>query len=132
MTKTGLIAVFGILYLLMHSHFAKASDCGDESQYHEVSKTELSQLIEKKQVFVVDVNSSSSFKEKHIPTAIHYGENKKNFAKMLPADKNALIVAYCGGVKCTAWESAAEAACKLGYKNVKHFKGGLSGWFAKS
>lgn len=133
MTKAGLFAVFGILYLLFHSHFSSADmGCDDESKYQDVSRAELSQLIEKKQAFVIDVNSKGSFKEKHIPTAIHYGENKKKLDSMLPKDKNALIVAYCGGPKCSAWENAAEAACKLGYKNVKHFKGGLSGWFSKS
>ena len=47
---------------------------------------------------------------------------------MLPADKNALIVAYCGGPKCGAWKKAAKAAAALGYTNIKHFSGGISGW----
>ena len=40
----------------------------------------------------------------------------------------ALIVVYCGGVKCSAWKMGCDAVCKLGYTNVKHFPEGLSGW----
>jgi rhodanese-related sulfurtransferase len=49
---------------------------------------------------------------------------------MLPADKNALVVAYCGGPACNAYKEGAKAAEELGYTNVKHFKGGISGWKA--
>lgn len=47
---------------------------------------------------------------------------------MLPKDKDALIVAYCGGPRCGAYASAAKAAEKLGYTNVKHLTAGISGW----
>jgi rhodanese-related sulfurtransferase len=105
-----------------------AADCSNDSNYTEITQTELTQLIEAKQAFVVDVNSKESFATKHIPTAIHFGSNSKTFAQALPKDKNALIVAYCGGPMCSAWKQAAEAACKLGYTQVKHFKPGISGW----
>ena len=38
------------------------------------------------------------------------------------------MVAYCGGPKCGAYQAAAKAAKELGYKNVKHFSAGISGW----
>jgi rhodanese-related sulfurtransferase len=47
---------------------------------------------------------------------------------VLPADKAALVVAYCGSPKCGAYKKAANAAVQLGYTNVKHFSGGISGW----
>lgn len=111
---------------------AAAANCDDDSRYTEVSKQELKSLIEKKSVFVVDVNGEETFEEKHIPGAVHYGSNRKNFAKVLPSSKDSLIVAYCGGPKCTAWKRAAKEACKLGYENVRHYKGGLKGWFENS
>lgn len=46
----------------------------------------------------------------------------------MPKDKHALIVAYCGGPQCQAYQSAAKAAQKLGYTNVKHLTAGISGW----
>jgi rhodanese-related sulfurtransferase len=47
---------------------------------------------------------------------------------VLPADKGALVVAYCGSPSCGAYAQAAAAAVKLGYTNVRHYPGGLSGW----
>ena len=53
---------------------------------------------------------------------------KASDAGLLPKDKGALIVAYCGGPKCNAYKAAAKAAEKLGYTNVKQFGAGISGW----
>jgi rhodanese-related sulfurtransferase len=103
------------------------AQCKSEEHYPLITKAELQKAIDAKTAFIVDVNSSESFKEHHVPTAIHFGSTK-NFAKALPADKNEMIVAYCGGPQCTAWKKAAEQACKLGYTNIHHFKDGISGW----
>ena len=107
------------------------SDCSDVSKFGEVTKSELKSLVEKKAVTVIDVNSEQSYAKDHVPTAIHYFAVKNDFVKALPSDKNALIVAYCGGVTCSAWHKAAKAACKAGYNNVKHYKGGIKGWMDK-
>ena len=108
------------------------SDCGDPSNYGEVTKSELKALVGKKAVTVIDVNSEESFAKNHVPTAIHFFAVKNDIVNALPTDKNTLIVAYCGGVKCNAWQKAAKAACKAGYNNVKHYKGGIKGWMDKS
>jgi rhodanese-related sulfurtransferase len=49
-------------------------------------------------------------------------------ASVLPKDKHALIVAYCGNPRCPAYRAAATAAKKLGYKNIKHLTAGIQGW----
>ena len=54
--------------------------------------------------------------------------NKTDLAAKRPADKGALVVAYCGSEHCSAYARAAEAAQTLGYTNVQHFKPGLAGW----
>ena len=79
-------------------------------------------------VTLLDANGSESYQAGHIPGAIDFEAQKKNLASVLPKDKNALIVAYCGGPQCKAYQSAAQAAEKLGYKNVKHLSAGISGW----
>lgn len=94
----------------------------------EVSLTELKTIVEKKSATIIDANSATSYETGHIPGAVHFGANEKDLGKVLPADKAAPIVAYCGGPLCTAWEDAAKSAIKLGYTNVKHFKGGLKTW----
>lgn len=81
-----------------------------------------------KSVTLLDANGSDSYKEGHIPGAIDFSATKSKLAKVLPKDKGALIVAYCGGPQCQAYQSAAKAAEKLGYTNVKHLTAGISGW----
>jgi rhodanese-related sulfurtransferase len=97
-------------------------------EYPDISIKDLKKAIAEKKVTVIDANGTESFESGHIPTAIDFESNSAKLAKVLPADKNALIVAYCGGPKCMAYKQAANAAEKLGYKNVKHLSAGISGW----
>src|SRR5512133_956043 len=96
--------------------------------YPEIDIKELKSAIEAKKVVLLDVNGTESWKEGHIPVAIDFTSNREKLASVLPKDKNALVVAYCGGPKCQAYEQAAKAAKNLGYKNVKHLVAGISGW----
>src|SRR6185436_9289566 len=98
------------------------------AEYPDISIKELKSAIESKKVFLVDVNGTESWQGGHIPGAINFEANSETFAKVLPQDKDALIVAYCGGPKCMAYQAAAKAAKKLGYTNVKHLSAGISGW----
>ncbi len=99
-----------------------------DAAHVEISLDDLKKAIDTKTVFLVDANSAKTYDKGHLPGAVSFAKNEKDFAKLLPQDKNALIVAYCGGPMCSAWEDAAESATKAGYTNIKHFKGGLKGW----
>ena len=81
-----------------------------------------------KKAVIIDVNGTESYQKGHVPGALNYDVIKENLAAKLPTDKNALVIAYCGGPKCMAYQQAAKAAAKLGYKNVKHMSAGISGW----
>ena len=94
----------------------------------DISVKELKTAIEKNKVTVIDVNGTDSYKEGHIPTAINFEEKSEELAKVLPKDKSALIVAYCGGPQCNAYQAAAKKAVAMGYTNVKHLSAGISGW----
>lgn len=97
-------------------------------EFADISIADLKKAIEEKKVTILDVNGSSSWKAGHVPTAIDFSAAKADLASKLPADKGALVVAYCGGPACSAYQSAAKAAEKLGYKNIKHLSAGISGW----
>ena len=97
-------------------------------EYPDISINELKSAIVHKQVTVIDVNGSDSYKEGHIPGAIDFQSVKSELAAKLPTDKSALVVAYCGGPTCGAYAAAAKAASELGYTNVKHLSAGISGW----
>ena len=99
-------------------------------EFPDISISDLKKAIADKKVTVIDVMGTGSYKAKHVPGAIDFAAVKADFAKSLPADKNALVVAYCGGPACKAYQAAANAAEKLGYKNIKHLSAGISGWVA--
>jgi rhodanese-related sulfurtransferase len=114
------------LLTLLAAVFCAASVQAGE--YPDISVAELKTAIEQKKVTVLDVNGSDAYKAGRIPGAIDYRAEKANIASKLPADKNALVVAYCGGPTCNAYAAAAKAAKELGYTNVKHLSAGISGW----
>ena len=97
-------------------------------EYPDISIKELQKAIDAGKVAVIDVNGAKSFARGHIPTAIDFSSNAKSLAKVLPKDKGTLVVSYCGGPGCRAYKRGAEAAEKLGYKNIKHLSAGISGW----
>ena len=76
------------------------------------------------------MNGAASYKAGHVPTAVDFATQGSSLASVLPADKGALVVAYCGGPQCSAYKAAANAASQLGYTNVKHLSAGISGWKA--
>jgi rhodanese-related sulfurtransferase len=98
--------------------------------FPEISITDLDKAITAKKATVIDVNGTDSWKQGRIPGAINFEAEKAKLATLLPKDKDALIVAYCGGPECGAYQAAAKAAKDLGYTNVKHLKAGISGWVA--
>jgi rhodanese-related sulfurtransferase len=97
-------------------------------QITDISQTELKAAIASKSATILDVNGSDSYRSGHIPGAIDFLAHRQEIAALLPADKGALVVAYCGDIHCTAYRAAAYAALDLGYTNVKHFAPGIKGW----
>lgn len=97
-------------------------------EFPDISITDLKKAIEEKKVAIIDVNGSDSYKEGHIAGAVDFESSKAKLAEALPKEKDALVVAYCGGPSCNAYKAAAKEAEKLGYTNVKHLSAGISGW----
>jgi rhodanese-related sulfurtransferase len=67
----------------------------------------------------------------HIPSAISlpdmYFDKEKD---KLPAEKDKLLVFYCGGFKCKLSHKSAKNAMAMGYTNVKVFAAGYPAWKA--
>jgi rhodanese-related sulfurtransferase len=94
----------------------------------DISIEELEQAIKDKRVAIIDVNGATSFQNGHIPGAINFAAGKDNLKDSLPSSKDTLVVAYCGGPSCRAYQRGIEAAAELGYINLKHLSAGISGW----
>ena len=114
--------ILAVLVAALSMTAAMAVDAPD------ISIPDLQVAIAAKTVTLLDANGTDSWQEGHIPGAIDFAAQKGDLAKVLPQDKGALIVAYCGGPKCGAYKAAAAAAAKLGYTNVKHLSAGIHGW----
>ena len=115
-------------FALVSTLFLAASLFANTGKVPDIAHADLQKAIAAKAVTVLDVNGSDSFKEGRIPGAIDYIANEKKLAALLPKDKKALIVAYCGNEYCTAYQAAASTAIALGYTNVKHYSPGIDGW----
>lgn len=94
---------------------------------------EMTQLVAKGQkqgsFSLYDSRPGIFFLAEHIEGAIsiYDAEFDKNLHK-LPKDKDRLLIFYCAGDTCRLSPSSASRAEKLGYKNIKVFKGGLPAW----
>ena len=91
-----------------------------------VTREELASMLQEKSVVVVDARDEEQFKAGHIEGAILMG------AQELPENKDAVLVFYCGSMKCPASSKAAKKAIELGYTNVLVYKGGWAEWNQKS
>ncbi|MDD3178782.1 MAG: rhodanese-like domain-containing protein [Opitutaceae bacterium] len=116
------LAVFSLSIAVALSAFANSAN------YPAISRDELKQAIAAGSVTLIDVNGSESYAEGHLPGAIDFAVSADKLATLLPADKNTLIVAYCGGPRCQAYRQGADAAARLGYRNIRHYADGISGW----
>jgi len=116
------------LFALLASLSLAAFAFGASAVITDISQPDLQAAVASKSAVIFDVNGSDSYNEGHIPGAVDFIAHKNDFAKFLPADKNALVVAYCRNEQCTAYRAAAKAALALGYTNVKHFAPGIDGW----
>jgi rhodanese-related sulfurtransferase len=114
--------------LLLFCAAALAAVAVYAGEYPDIKIPELKSAIAARKVTLLDANGTESWQKGHIPGAIDFEANKGKLAGLLPKDKNALVVAYCGGPKCQAYQAAAKAAEKLGYTNIKHLTAGISGW----
>ncbi|MEF2229844.1 MAG: rhodanese-like domain-containing protein [Pseudodesulfovibrio sp.] len=87
-----------------------------------------------KGVMIIDSRPyKPKYVEGYIPTAVSIPDSQ--FDKMtdkLPADKNALLVFYCGGLACPLSHKSAFKAQALGYTNVKVYAEGYPDYRKKA
>ena len=69
----------------------------------------------------------------HIPGAINLPAKQFDelAPRLLPADKNMLILFYCDGIECKLSHMAADDAEDLGYTNIRVYAEGFPDWFKR-
>ena len=91
---------------------------------------EVVQLQKTEKAQAVDANSAE-FRTRNgvIPGAIQLTSSSQyDPAKELPQAKDAKLVFYCAGERCSSSHHAAERAIGAGYTNVMVMPEGMSGW----
>jgi len=119
----------------------KAASEKERGDYKLISLNELkAKLDAKEDMLVVDTMPyEASYKKQHIPTAVQFefpipemnamdAGTEQQYRDLLGPDKDKMIVAYCGFVKCGRSHNGAMWAVKLGYTNVYRCLGGIRGW----
>ena len=102
-----------------------------------ISTAEVEQLVaqgpEKGKYFLFDSRPAPRFQEGTIPTAVNlpYPAFDTMSPKLLPRDRNALLIFFCSGVTCNMSPGSAAKAQSLGYKNIKVYKEGMPAWSEK-
>lgn len=96
--------------------------------FPEVSLGDMQQLVRSRSAIVLDCNGSDSYREGHLPGAIDYEANFSRLGQILPGNRGVPVVVYAGGPFSSAYLSGAQAVHRLGYSNVRCFRGGLSSW----
>src|SRR5580704_14108679 len=84
------------------------------AEYPTITIGDLKSAMTSQKIVLLDANGTDSWQSGHIPGAIDFVANQDQLAKLLPSDKNVLVVAYCGNPQCPAYRAAAAAAQKLG------------------
>ena len=95
----------------------------------EINKDELLKIMGSgDKYYLYDARPAKRFGGGHIPTAAIGFPDAKDFLSVLPEDKGALLVFYCGGPTCPFTGKAVKKAQEAGYTNLKGYQAGLPGW----
>ncbi|MDT8446854.1 MAG: rhodanese-like domain-containing protein [bacterium] len=94
-----------------------------------IEREELQQLLAKGQATMIDSRPPARYNEGHIPGALGiFADHLAKDPSLLPSDKNALLVFYCGGLTCGLSPKSAKIAAKAGYKNLRVYSAGMPDW----
>ncbi len=128
------LMVISLLLALAPAWSANAADTGYRAPEtvegaRTVSAEEVKALHDEG-VVIVDVRNPRLHARRHIPGAIHL-DLKTAFnesALAAVADKQAPVVLYCSGIKCSRSSRASKMAVEWGYEEVLYFRGGIVDW----
>ncbi|MGZ4955660.1 MAG: rhodanese-like domain-containing protein [Methylobacter sp.] len=90
-----------------------------------ISATELNQLMQHEDIFLVDVHTPEQKHIKGTDLFIPYNEIEK-YKDKFPADKHTAIYLYCESGPMG--NAAAKSLHGLGYDNLTNLKGGAKAW----
>lgn len=95
---------------------------------YELDSWDLADLLKQgANVLVIDMRSSESYANEHIPGAINLPHRTITPESTTHLSKETLHISYCDGIGCNASTKGALKLAALGFK-VKELTGGLDWW----
>ncbi|MEE4297158.1 MAG: rhodanese-like domain-containing protein [Wenzhouxiangella sp.] len=82
---------------------------------------------------LVDARPARRFLAATIPTSVNAypGDGAEAVLGVLPEDKSAMVIFYCGGPTCPYTGQSIDIAMEAGYTNVKGYQAGAPAWKKK-
>ncbi len=143
---SGFIAILIALLLIAPSIVGAAPEinCAASGVYKNITACQAKSILESKNVFLLDVRTSSEYNYSHIEGAkliplknvpvhdpVNLSDDKllPNRMKELPQDKSTKIIVYCYTGK--RGSIASQMIADAGYKKVHNLQGGLTAWVSE-
>jgi rhodanese-related sulfurtransferase len=120
------IAIMKKLYLIIAFILLAAGCTFQKPDYlNMINTAELNQIMQREDIFLVDVHIPEQQHIKGTDLFIPYNEIEK-YKDKLPKDKNTAIYLYCKGGPMG--NAAARSLHELGYRNLFNLEGGAKAW----
>src|SRR5258708_7451641 len=95
---------------------------------YEIDPSDLNEALGRgDKILLVDTRSPEAYRKSHIPGAVNIPHRTLSNGRTGDVDKEALIVAYCDGIRCNGSTKGALNMLQLGFR-VKELIGGLDCW----
>lgn len=110
-----------------------AKSSSDASLGADVDKKEMRRISTDNSALILDARSKTFFELGHIPSALSlprddFEKSYQNLQKTLSSYWSKPIVVYCSDSGCHDSQLVGEALHKLGYQDVRLFRGGWDEW----
>ena len=116
-----------LLLLLLTGCGGTASNASSEDGYQQISQEEAKEMMDTKEVIILDVREQDEYDSGHIPGAVLLPVgtiDEETAAEVIP-EKNSTVLIYCRSGNRS--KTASSALVELGYTNIYEF-GGINTW----
>jgi rhodanese-related sulfurtransferase len=111
---------------MSHTSPPSSSSSLPTSSLPTIERDELRAKLERGEPFkLIMAVSEWGFRVKHIPGSLRFKTPDQAFAAL---NRDEPIVVYCSNFDCHASRALIEKLLAHGYKNVRHYEGGLIDW----
>ena len=118
-----------IIVFLSLFYIPKGESEGDGTAIKVITAPEVKSIMETdKTAVLINALSKINFQMQSIPGSINIPLPDIKTSKLIPKNKKLPIIVYCLGLDCPVSKKAAVLLQKMGYSNIKWYRGGIHEW----